>query len=104
MKKALNIIAFIIAVSIGIWLAQVAVVLLSPPEPKTTAEPSYMGLTKEDYLNEVSNNGLDTGSLCVYTHLIDTYGIEETYKMDNRALKDANDVDSRIYEAIERCV
>lgn len=70
----------------------------------TSSEPTYMGYTRESYLDEVSNNGADAGMLCAYTYLIDTYGLEATAKMDQRAYFDQNDVDERIFEAMEHCL
>lgn len=72
--------------------------------PEATKEPTYMGLTRQEYLDTVSNNGQDKASLCAYTYLIDTYGLEETYKIDYRASKDENDIDPRTYEALEECI
>lgn len=74
---------------------------------KSTApakEDSYLGITREEYLNRVSNNGQDTAARCVYANLIDKYGIKETYNIDYRASKDENDVDQRLYEELERCM
>lgn len=70
----------------------------------SSGEDTYMGLSRQEYLDEVSNNGQDTAALCSYTYLIDTYGLKETYSMDYRASKDETDVDPRIFEAMDRCV
>lgn len=79
--------------------------LMTPAESETvTTEDTYMGMTRQMYLDKASNNGQDTATLCSYTYLIDTYSLEETFKMDYRASKDENDIDQRIYDAIDRCV
>lgn len=64
---------------------------------------SYMGVTKQMYLDKASNNGTDPAAVCVYDKLITENGIEETYKMDKRALADETDIDQRIFDAIEVC-
>lgn len=76
--------------------------------PKVSAESlvheeSYMGVTKQMYLDKASNNGTDPAAVCVYDKLITENGIEATYKMDQRALADETDIDQRIFDAIEVC-
>ena len=111
MKRFLSVILVIIAVFVGVGLAKAAVNFAAGSVTGTntsstsrSAEPTYMGVTKDDYLEVVGNNGQDTAAICAYTYLIDTYGLEATYKMDRRADKDINDVDPAIYEAIDRCL
>ena len=66
-------------------------------------EESYMGMTRQMYLDQVSNNGQDMGMHCAYSYLIDTYGLEATYRMDRRAGIDDNDIDPAVFEALDRC-
>lgn len=101
MKDTLKLIGVALLVLFVVGAVKYAV---NPPQPqKDTSEPSYMGVTRQEYLDTASNKGQDTGAQCAYAHLIDTYGLEETYKMDKRALDNAADVDTRIYEAMEVC-
>ena len=69
-----------------------------------TSRETVMGVTKQEYLDKVSNNGQDKEALCAYEYLIDTYGLKETYKMDLAATKDEEDIHPAIYEAIDRCL
>lgn len=97
--KVIGIILLILAaVTVARYIASEAVKSTQP------SEDSYMGFNRQEYLNQVSNNGQDTASLCAYTYLIDRYGLKETYNMDYRAYKDENDVDERIFKAIEMCM
>lgn len=96
-----------LVVGIAIVSAVIFTVGLLQSKPATqvtpTTEDTYMGLTRQIYLDKVSNNGQDTASLCVYTYLLDKYGIKETYKMDYRATVDENDVDQKILDEIKHC-
>lgn len=69
-----------------------------------SSEPTVAGHTRAEYLEKVSNGGQDQLSLCSYTYLIDNFGLEETYRMDARAMVDENDIDERIYDALESCL
>lgn len=67
-------------------------------------------LTKERYLQEVDKKHTADDIFtkeqykCAYTLLIDEIGVQETLKIDMRAAADENDVDSRMFKAIERCL
>lgn len=77
---------------------------LKPHSSQSDTTEIYMGLTRESYLNEVSNNGYDKGAECVYGKLIDKYGIEETYKIDVRAIDSQDDyIDPRVLSAFNEC-
>ena len=105
--KTILIIVFAIALFIGARAITVSTQETAAPARATTSsntEETYMGLTRQEYLDEVSNNGQDSGMLCTYTYLIDTYGIKETFLMDQRAAKDDTDIDNRVYGALERCM
>ena len=111
MKKFLSVVLVGLAIYAGLFLAKAIVrygaeqsIQRGTMSTERSTEPTYMGITKTEYLNIASNNGQDKGAECAYTYLIDTYGIEATYKMDKRADKDPDDVDPAIYEAIERCI
>lgn len=97
-----------LAIGIGVGMAILVSVTFVRYQIKETAssytEDAYMGITRQEYLDKVSNNGQDKESLCAYEYLIDTYGIKETYRMDYRAYEDENDVDKRIYAAIKKCM
>ena len=104
-----NPIALAATIILAITLAVGMISLLTPEpteptKPTKPTESTYMGITRQEYLDTVSNGGEDKGAHCVYTYLIDTYGIEETYRMDYRAEKDETDVDPAVYEAIDRCL
>lgn len=71
--------------------------------PLVVEEETYTGITKQIYLDKVSDNGKDMGMHCAYEYLIDNYGIKETVSMDMRADKDANDLDPRFNEAMDVC-
>lgn len=60
--------------------------------------------TKEEYLNQLRENGGHESIICAYSKLIDKYGTNETLKMDVRAAADEKDVDPRIYTAIQECL
>lgn len=67
------------------------------------------GLTKEGYLKIVERNySADdeftlTETKCVYSYLIDTYGVQEALYIDTKA-DESNDIDPRLFEAAERCL
>lgn len=98
-----NPIALAAIIIIAITLA-VGMISLLTPEPTEPTESTYMGITRQEYLDKASNGGQDKGAHCAYTYLIDTYGIEETFRMDYRVEKDETDVDPAIFEAIDRCL
>ncbi len=68
---------------------------------KTTAGFEY---TKQEYLDIVRDNGGDEAQVCAYSKMIDQYGTNEVLKMDLRVVADENDVDPRIYPALQECI
>lgn len=104
-RIVIAVVVFTVAYLVAAVAAYTVTTLMKPAEADTvTAEDAYMGMTRQMYLDKVSDNGQDTATRCSYTYLIDTYSLEETFKMDYRASKDENDIDQRIYDAIDRCV
>lgn len=65
---------------------------------------TVMGITRQEYLDTVSNNGQDKETFCIYEYLIDTYGLRETYKMDLAASRNEGDVHPAVYDAIDWCM
>lgn len=67
-------------------------------------------LTKERYMQKIDENHTADDIFtkeqyrCVYSLLIDEIGVQETLKIDMRAAADENDVDPRMFKAIERCL
>lgn len=109
MKKFITIVAYIVLVpavlsAIGWFVDNQYSKIQDKVNATESQKPTYMGMTRQDYLDKVSHNGQDTAALCGYTHLIDTYGLEETFKMDYRVSKDETDIDQRIYDAVDMCV
>lgn len=74
-------------------------------------DTKYDAVTKSGYLKVVERNfvyepggATKEQTLCAYSYLIDEYGVEETLKMDERALADENDVDPRLWGAVDKCL
>ena len=65
---------------------------------------SISDMTKEQYIQQVKDNGGDTYQVCIYNKLIDTYGVKETLKLDMRSAADENDVDPRVYSIMQECL
>ena len=66
--------------------------------------------TKQQYLDIVSKVCPESGELtvaecrCAYSDMIDKYGVEETLSMDRRVAADENDIDTRIYDSLIKCL
>lgn len=103
MKQLLKNIGISIIVFIVVAAVASAFFNISDSNSNNTQEDTYMGITRQEYLDKVSNNGQDTAARCVYANLIDQYGLKETYQMDYRASVDENDVDQRIFDEMKVC-
>ena len=65
---------------------------------------SISDMTKEQYIQQVKDNGGDAIEVCIYEKLIDDYGVKETLKMDMRSVTNSNDVDPRVYSIMQECL
>lgn len=101
MKKLLTFIGVAILVLIITGTFQLAKTSVYKSTAKN--KPAYE-LTKEEYIEQVRKNGGDEVEVCSYNYMIDKYGTREVLKMDMRVASDENDIDPRIYEALEQCI
>ena len=66
--------------------------------------------TKQQYLDIAAKVCPKSGELtevecrCAYSDMIDKYGVKETMSMDRRAAVDETDIDTRIYDALIKCL
>lgn len=63
--------------------------------------------TKAEYIDlalEESHPDDREMTICIYSYLIDNYGVPATVKMDMRAAADENDVDPAIFDAYKECL
>lgn len=63
--------------------------------------------TKAEYIDlalEKSHPDDREMTICVYSYLIDNYGVPATLKMDMRAVADENDIDPAIFDAYKKCL
>lgn len=79
--------------------------------PRFMANRQANPQTKESYLRIIDEKPTTNDDIftkeqyrCVYSGLIDEIGVQETLKIDMRAAADENDVDPRMFKAIERCL
>lgn len=65
---------------------------------------SISNMTKEQYIQQVKDNGGADYEVCAYNKLIDKYGVKETMKMDMRAAANEKDIDQRLFEEVKECL
>lgn len=102
MKSILIIIAILVSISATGYIGSLIYSGYQLQNIDHTA--SATDYTKEQYLNQVRENGGSDVEVCAYSSLIDQYGTRETLKMDLRATADENDVDQRMYTALQECL
>lgn len=103
-----NKVAFIVV--FAIFLAVMFSVRFIASETVATNEYEAPELTRDYYLELVEEKydpayGMTlTETKCLYTYLIDRYGVQETARMDQKAIADPAHVDTRVEDAIRWCL
>lgn len=97
MKKVLTVIVLVVLIFIVTGAVRSVII-------KNADNKKPYDYTKEEYIEQVKKNGGDEVEVCSYNFMIDKYGTREVLKMDMRVASDENDIDPRIYEALEQCI
>jgi len=95
--------AFIILFMIGASRA-VTSNMSKPAVDRDSATQIVENYSKQDYLDQVKANGGESIELCAYDYLLDKYGVREVMKMDMKAMADEDDIDPRLFRAVEECL
>jgi len=103
-KRLIVIGLFVMALGIGRMIYSYAYTGYEVQKASEGKDISISDMTKEQYIQQVKDNGGDTYQVCIYNKLIDTYGVKETLKLDMRSAADENDVDPRVYSIMQECL
>lgn len=105
-----NKVKIIITVIALLVIAQIISRTISSNTAGTNTKSTSAIPTKQQYIDLAAKLCPKSGELteaecrCTYSDMIDKHGVEETMSMDRRVEVDENDIDTRIYDSLIKCL